>query len=127
MQAGEERHYKNTLDAWSKIHHEEGLRAYFKVKPGQHPSLVLHPEVASISAETLIASAAKCPANAAPPEAFGLGVLMQSEVTVGTPGYIPHSQISQQTSICKGPSWWSLCQKFFTDPLQTPQPPASHL
>jgi len=105
VQAGEERHYKNTLDAWSKIHHEEGLRAYFKVKPGQHPSLVLHPEVASISAEILVASAAKCPANAAPPEAFGLGVLMQSQVTVDTPGHIPHLQISQQTSICKGPSW----------------------
>ncbi|CAK0737301.1 hypothetical protein CVIRNUC_000889 [Coccomyxa viridis] len=30
MQAGEEVHYKGTLDAWSKIYHEEGLRAFFK-------------------------------------------------------------------------------------------------
>ena len=31
MQAGEERHYKTTLDAWSKIYYEEGPAAFFKV------------------------------------------------------------------------------------------------
>ena len=30
-QAGEEVHYKGTLDAWSKIYHEEGPKAFFKV------------------------------------------------------------------------------------------------
>ena len=31
MQAGEERYYKTTLNAWSKIYHEEGPAAFFKV------------------------------------------------------------------------------------------------
>ena len=31
MQAGEERYYKTTLDAWSKIYHKEGPAAFFKV------------------------------------------------------------------------------------------------
>ncbi|CAL5218399.1 g74 [Coccomyxa viridis] len=30
MQAGEERYYKSTLDAWSKIYHQEGPAAFFK-------------------------------------------------------------------------------------------------
>ena len=33
MQAGEERYYKTTLNAWSKIYHEEGPAAFFKVIP----------------------------------------------------------------------------------------------
>ena len=32
LQAGEERYYKSTMDAWAKIYHEEGPAAFFKVR-----------------------------------------------------------------------------------------------
>ena len=43
LQAGEERYYKSTTDAWSKIYHDEGPAAFFKVKPGSSPTLWLRP------------------------------------------------------------------------------------
>lgn len=45
LQAGEERHYKNTADAWVMIYHEEGLAAFFKVQDRQRTSM--HEDICS--------------------------------------------------------------------------------